>query len=73
MAEKGLIPRAEIVQSSFSIRGHIKPVLGTFPLAGEPDLAFPAGAGQYLQLVAAEGALLFGAHHLQQVILGDVS
>ena len=59
VAEKGLVPGAQIVQARFSLRGHGKPVLGTFPLAGEPDLAFPAGAGQEVQLVLAEGALLF--------------
>ena len=73
MAEKGLVTGAQIVQSRFTLRSRHKPVLGTLPLAGEPDLTFTARVGKAFQLVAAEGALRLRGHQLQHVSLLDIA
>jgi hypothetical protein len=60
---KLLQPTAQVVESRLAVAGPDQAVLGTFAVAGEQELAFPALLGQGTGLVESELTLLLRENH----------
>lgn len=71
--EERLVAGTEVVQAGFAIGRGGETVRGAPAVAGEPDVAAAAVAGQRVTLGVAEGLLLRGGDELEHVPLGDVA
>jgi hypothetical protein len=60
--EKCHVTGAEIVQAGLAVRSQDEAVLGTLTVAGKPNLAFAAVAGQCIAFVSPEFPLRLGGH-----------
>ena len=73
VVKKILIAFAQVIQPRLAIRRCNKSILGTLPVAGEADVAFPAIGRQGIQLVLPKLLLFVRADEIDHVILLDVA
>jgi hypothetical protein len=73
MSEKGFVSGTQVIEPGFAVGSVEEAVLGTLAMTGEPDLAFPAVAGQRVALVPTKLNLLRGCKQLDKVSLSNVA